>query len=89
MVGYGSLDATLDTLERAVSGTPDITGDTFSAADVYVGAQIVWGMMFGSIEKRPAFEAYWAGISSRPAAKRAAEIDDALLAASKAAAEPA
>jgi glutathione S-transferase len=84
MAGYGCLEDTLNALETAVSGKTYIVGDRFSAADVYVGAQIGWGMMFGSIEKRPAFEAYWAGISQRPAAKRAAEIDDALIAAAKA-----
>ena len=83
MAGYGCLEDTLNALEGAVSGKTYIVGDRFSAADVYVGAQIGWGMMFGSIEKRPAFEAYWAGISQRPAAKRAAEIDDALIAAAK------
>jgi glutathione S-transferase len=81
--GYGCLEDTLNALETAVSGKQYIAGDRFSAADVYVGAQIGWGMMFGTIEKRPAFEAYWAGISQRPAAKRASEIDDALIAAAK------
>jgi glutathione S-transferase len=84
MAGYGCLEDTLNALETAVSGKTYIVGDRFSAADVYVGAQIGWGMMFGSIEKRPAFETYWAGISQRPAAKRAAQIDDALIAAAKA-----
>ena len=84
MAGYGCLEDTLDALEQAVAGKTYIVGDAFSAADVYVGAQIGWGMMFGTIEKRPAFEAYWAGISGRPAAKRAAEIDDALIAAAQA-----
>jgi glutathione S-transferase len=36
-------------------------------------------MMFGSIEKRPAFERYHEGFASRPAAVRAREIDDALM----------
>jgi glutathione S-transferase len=31
------------------------------------------------IEKRPAFEAYWQRLARRPAAARAAAIDDALL----------
>ena len=84
MAGYGCLEDTLDALEGAVSGRQYIVGDRFTAADVYAGSQIGWGMMFGSIEKRPAFETYWAGISARPAAKRAAEIDDALIAAAKA-----
>ena len=86
MAGYGCLDDTLNALELAVGGRTYIVGDRFSAADVYVGSQIGWGLMFGTIEKRPAFEAYWAGISTRPAAKRAAEIDDALIAAAQAAA---
>jgi len=82
--GYGCMEDVLTALETAVAGRQYLVGDRFSAADVYVGSQIGWGMMFGSIEKRPAFEAYWAGISQRPAAKRAAEIDDALIAAAKA-----
>ncbi len=81
--GYGCIEDTLNALETAVTGKAYIAGGKFSAADVYVGSQIGWGMMFGSIEKRPAFEAYWAGISQRPAAKRAAEIDDTLIAAAK------
>jgi glutathione S-transferase len=36
--------------------------------------------MFKSIEARPAFESYWQRISARPAAIRAREIDDALIA---------
>ena len=83
--GYGCIEDVLNALEQAVTGKQYLAGDKFSAADVYVGSQIGWGMMFGSIEKRPAFEAYWAGISQRPAAKRASEIDDALIAAAKAA----
>ncbi|MHA7968838.1 glutathione S-transferase family protein [Rhizobium sp. CAU 1783] len=83
MVGYGSRDAMLDTLERAVSATPYIAGDTFSAADVYVGAQIGWSMQFGSIEKRPAFVDYFARLSARPAHVRASEIDNGLIAQMK------
>ena len=69
----------MNALERAVSETEYIAGDRFSAADVYVGSQIGWGMAFGSIERRPAFERYWERIGHRPAARRAQEIDDALL----------
>ena len=79
MVGYGSLGEVTDALEAAVTGRAFIAGDRFSAADVYVGAQIGWGMAFGSIERRPAFEAYSAPLFARPAAARARAIDDALL----------
>lgn len=77
--GFGSLGAALDALETAVAGKPFITGDRFSAADVYVGSQIGWGLQFGTIDARPAFTAYSQGLRARPAAIRASEIDDALL----------
>lgn len=76
---YGSADAVLDALERAVSAHEFIAGDTFSAADVYCGAQIGMGIRFGSIEKRPAFVDYWSRISSREGYIRATELDDALM----------
>jgi glutathione S-transferase len=79
MAGYGSFDAAMDGLEAAVRGKRYITGDRFSAADVYVGSQIGWGLAFGSIDKRPAFETYWAGICERPAYLRGKAIDDALM----------
>ncbi|QJR05443.1 glutathione S-transferase family protein [Sphingobium yanoikuyae] len=78
--GYGSLDDTLDTLETAVTGRSWICGGTFTAADVYVGAQIDWGLTFGTIPSRPAFEAYAARLRERPAYKRQKEIDNALIA---------
>lgn len=83
MVGYGSMTDVLDTLETAIAKGPFILGDRFSAADVYVGSQIGWGAQFGTIEKRPAFEAYLGRVASRPAAIRAREIDDALIAQQK------
>jgi glutathione S-transferase len=89
MAGFGSLDDTLNALETAVSGRDYLAGGKFSAADVYTGSQIGWGMQFGSIDKRPAFTAYWDRISSRPAAVRAREIDDGLIAAAQAQAQPA
>ena len=83
MVGYGSREAVLDTLEKTVTGVDYLVGGRFSAADLYLGAHIGWGMQFGSIEKRPAFEAYTARLLDRPAARRAREIDDALMAAAQ------
>lgn len=82
MAGYGTFESTIDTLEHAVSGPgPWILGDRFSAADVYVGSQIAWGLMFKSIPEREAFQAYAGRLMSRPAAIRARELDDALGAA--------
>jgi glutathione S-transferase len=83
MVGYGSFESVMDTLDDALSETDYLLGDVFSAADLYLGSQIGFGLRFGLIEKRPSFEAYWQRISTRPAAIRAAALDDALLAAAK------
>ena len=80
MVGWGDATDTMNALESAVAGREFIAGDKFSAADVYVASQLGWGMQFGSIDKRPAFEAYVARHQGRPAAVRAREIDDKLLA---------
>jgi glutathione S-transferase len=84
-VGFGSMDHVLDALEQAVTGREYLVGDRFTAADLYVGAHLGWGMGFGTLEKRPAFEAYVGRLTSRPAAVRANEIDDALIAQSAAA----
>lgn len=76
MVGYGTHAAVADVLERLVSANDYMLGDRFSAVDVYLGSQIAWGTQFGTIEKRPGFDAYIARIMSRPAALKAREIDD-------------
>jgi glutathione S-transferase len=80
MIGYGRLADVLTTLEHAVSRGDYLVGDRFTAADVYLGAQIGWGMQFGTLEKRPAFERYWQRLAARPAAQRAKAIDDKLVA---------
>lgn len=85
MAGFGSLPAALDTLESAVAGKAFVAGDRFSAADVYVGSQIDWGLQFGTIAPRAAFEAYVEPLRERPAYKRAKAIDGALIAEMQAA----
>jgi glutathione S-transferase len=79
MAGYGTFEDVMTALESAVKDCEFLTGNHFTAADVYVGAQIGWGMMFGTIDKRPAFTDYVARLQARPAAIRAREIDDALM----------
>ena len=86
MMGYGNIAQTLATLEAAVSRGEYLVGDSFTAADLYVGSAIGFGMMFGTIEKRPAFERYWQRVSGRPACLRAKELDDAKAAELKKAA---
>jgi len=85
MAGFGSLPAALDALEIAVTDKAFVAGDRFSAADVYVGSQIDWGLQFGTIATRPAFEAYVAPLRERAGYKRAKDIDNALIAEMQAA----
>jgi glutathione S-transferase len=69
-LGYGTYTDTLNALEQAITPGPYILGDRFSAADIYVGSQIGWGLMMKSLEPRPAFLQYVARLAERPAQKR-------------------
>jgi len=78
MVGYGTLETTLSTLETALEGRDTLAGDTFTAADLIVAACLGWYLEQEIIEARPDFVRYAKLHGSRPAMKRATEIDDAL-----------
>jgi glutathione S-transferase len=79
MAGYGTFAHVISVLDTLLSANDYVIGDRFTAADVYLGSHVGWGMQFGTVEKRPAFERYWQRVSSRPAAIRAKEIDDKLM----------
>lgn len=80
MVGYGSFEAAIAGLEHAVAAHTYIAGERFTAADVYVGAQVIWGLQFGTMPKLAAFEAYAARLTERAAHRRAAALDDDAMA---------
>lgn len=80
MIGYGRYEDVRDALEAVTwAAQPYLLGEQFTAADVYVGSHLAYGMQFGTIEKRPAFERYCATVADRPARLRALQIDDALV----------
>jgi len=79
MVGYGSYGDVLDVIEAQLAARDHLAGERFSAADLYLGSHLAFGMMFGTIESRPAFQAYVERLKARPAWGRAAAIDDALI----------
>jgi glutathione S-transferase len=80
MVGYGSYETAVGALEGWLAGHDYVTGRRFTAADVYVGAAVSWGLAFGTLPKSAAFEDYAGRVMARPAAQRAAAIDEALIA---------
>ena len=69
-LGYGSYEDTLDALETALKPGPWILGGRFSAADIYVGSQIQWGLMVKALEPRPLFLQFVERIGARPAMKK-------------------
>jgi glutathione S-transferase len=71
MLGYGNYENALSTLEGALAPGPWILGERFSAADVYVGSGVGWGLFTKSLEPRPAFQQYFERCTQRPAHKRA------------------
>ena len=73
-VGWGSYDDVVATLKKALAGGPYLLGETFSAADVYLGSEIRWAMMFGApgLKGEKVFDDYVARLSARPAAQRTA-----------------
>ncbi|HWU92783.1 MAG TPA: glutathione S-transferase family protein [Sphingomicrobium sp.] len=76
MFGYGTFDRTIAVLDRLFSDRDYVCGDRFTAADVYVGSQLMFPMQFGLIDKSDSFTRYAERLMSRDAYKRAAEIDD-------------
>jgi glutathione S-transferase len=77
ILGYGSLEAALDAIEGAVRDRSYVVGDRFTAADLYLAAAIGYGEKMGLITGRPVLHAYAERLLARPAAVRAAGLDDA------------
>ncbi len=80
MLGYGDFDTTMNVLAKAVAKGPWLMGEQFTAADVVIGANIRWGMIFKMIPQRKEFTDYAARIAARPAAQRAEAKDKELAA---------
>jgi glutathione S-transferase len=75
-LGYGNYEDTLNALEKAITPGPFILGERFSAADVYIGSEIAWGLFGKTLEPRDSFQKYFARCAERPAFKRAAAQDE-------------
>lgn len=84
-VGFGSYERTVNAFETAFDGKDYAAGNRFTAADVYVGSQIIWGMQFGTLPQKPGFEAYANRLTERPAYLKAKARDAELIASMKAA----
>lgn len=77
--GYGSLETVVRTLTGHLEKHDYIADDRFTAADVYVGSQVGWGLQFGTIPTNPVLDAYFARLKDRPARLAADAKDNALI----------
>ena len=80
MFGYGNYDLAVNTLANHFASSDYVCGDRFTAADVYVGSQVMWGTQFATLPSLQPFLDYGARLSSRDAYKRGKDIDGKLIA---------
>jgi glutathione S-transferase len=83
MFGYGNFDRVVAVLDELFSLRDYVCGDRFTAADVYVGSQIMFPLQFKMLPERDSFLRYRDRLTAREAYKRGNEIDEALIAASQ------
>jgi glutathione S-transferase len=67
-------DKMIERFDGQLQKHPFIAGDRFTAADVLFGSAVQWGA--DMLPKTPAFEAYVAKLTERPAYKRAQEKEN-------------
>ena len=76
--GWGDAAKVFRVLDQLVSAGPWVLGDRFSAADVMIGTDLLYGVeMFKIVEPKPSFAAYIERCKARPALQRALAIDEA------------
>ena len=80
MFGYGHYDLAVNTLADHLKSRNYVCGDRFTAVDVYVGSQVMWGTQFGTLPKIDSFVAYADLLSQRQAYRRGKDIDNQLIA---------
>jgi glutathione S-transferase len=76
MFGYGNLDRVVSVLDTLLGSRDYICGDRFTAADVYVGSQIMFPMQFNMLPEKDSFARYRDRLTSRDAYRRANQLDE-------------
>ncbi len=77
--GYGNYDLVIKVLAQALKNKLYIATEQFTAADIYLGSHLGFGMEFGTIPKLEEFEKYLAEVTNRDAYRRANELDNELM----------
>lgn len=77
---FADIQSVAELLRLRLEDAAYIVGDRFTAADVLVGASIMWGTtMFPEMPRFPALREYWERLSQRPGWQRASDADSALM----------
>jgi glutathione S-transferase len=76
MFGYGNFEKAIAAVDELLSLRDYVCGDRFTAADVYVGSQIMFPLQFGMLPERDSFLAYRERLQGRQAYTRANRLDD-------------
>ena len=79
MFGYGNFDRAIAAMDELLSRHDYVCGDRFTAADVYVGSQIMFPLQFKMLPEKDSFLRYRDRLSVRPAYQRANEIDERII----------
>lgn len=80
MAGYGNYDQVVGVLDAKFQADAYVCGCRFTMADVYVGAQVVWGTQFGTLPERQSLLDYGKRVTDRDGYRAAKAVDDALIA---------
>jgi len=88
MFGYGNFERTIAVLDELLTRRDYVCGNRFTAADVYLGSQIMFPLQFGMLPERESFLGYRDRLQARPAYKRASEMDDEAVRKAQPAAAP-
>jgi glutathione S-transferase len=79
MFGYGNFEKAIAAVDELFSLRDYVCGNRFTAADVYVGSQIMFPLQFGMLPERDSFLKYRDRLQQRAAYKRANEIDEKII----------
>ena len=77
--GFGSYDDVVATLDETLTAGPWLLGDTFTMADVIVGATVRWMLRFNMLERAQHIGTYADRLGERPALQRADATNAAIV----------
>jgi glutathione S-transferase len=83
MSPYGDFATVMSTMTGQLEAGPYILGQNFTAADVLWGTALQWMTAFGLVPETPIIKAYVERMSTRPAALRVKQQNEALAAQHK------